>query len=65
VPTVYTTNVTGKAQLSFSESGQKIGNTIKYNKNASLADLDGDGELDIVITTYTGANKIYFNSTIH
>jgi hypothetical protein len=33
----------------FINSNQKIGNTIKYNKNAGLADLDGDGDLDIFI----------------
>jgi hypothetical protein len=33
----------------FINSNQKIGNAIKYNKNTSLADLDGDGDLDIFI----------------
>jgi hypothetical protein len=33
----------------FINSNQKIGNTIKYNKNIGLADLDGDGDLDIFI----------------
>ena len=37
----------GKGVFIISE--QKIGNTIKYNKNVGLADLDGDGDLDIFI----------------
>jgi len=33
----------------FINNNQKIGNAMKYTKNTGLADLDGDGDLDIFI----------------
>jgi hypothetical protein len=46
----------GKGAFTISE--QKIGNTVKYNQNAALADLNGDGALDIFI-----ANDADWNHT--
>jgi hypothetical protein len=46
----------GKGAFTISE--QKVGNTVKYNQNGALADLNGDGALDIFI-----ANDADWNHT--
>lgn len=53
----------GGTQGTFKESGIVFSDS-QIGK-VQLADLDKDGDLDILITNYAGANKIYFNNAIH
>jgi len=52
-------SVQGNADITFIDSGQRLGQGVSFSP--TLGDLDGDDDLDLFVTNYWTANKVWMN----